>query len=388
MRNHIIFYLIYLFILSLFFTGCKKQEQTKYIIKNFDMKLGDTLGISLKNTGLPQNENDKIIASLSKVFNPRYCKAGDCYEIVTDTANNWLKFTYKTSGIEFYKVQKTSFGVLDSSKITKSTSTKTYTATGAIKTSLWEAMRAKNLAPELIINYAEVFSWQIDFLTEPRVGDMYKLVWDRIESDDGKIVKDTITGAQYISRGKAHTAILFVYPDGKNDYYNIQGESLRRAFLKAPLQFRRISSFFSNHRYHPILKIFRPHLGIDYAAPSGTPVSAIGDGRVAFKSWQGGFGNLLRIHHTNGYESFYGHLSGFARGLKTGDAVRQGQVVGFVGSTGLSSGPHLDFRMKKDRGFINFLTMKLPVVKNIEKKYKESFSLTAKKTLSEIAKIR
>lgn len=385
-KTNLIF--IYIFILALFFAGCKNKEQVKLTVKDFQVNQGDTLGTSLKATGLPQNENDKIISSLSKVFNPRYCKAGDSYELVVDSSNNWQKFTYKTSGIQFYNIQKTSTGIINSYKITKSTVTKTYSATGTIKSSLWEAMRAKNLPPELIISYAEIFSWQIDFLTETRVGDTYKLVWDRVESEDGKIVNDTITGAQYISGGKTHTAILFVYPDKKSDYYNIQGESLRRAFLKAPLQFRRISSFFTRARYHPILKIFRPHLGIDYAAPSGTPISSIGEGRVISKGWGGGFGNLLKIRHSNGYETWYGHMSHFASNIRLGSSVSQGQVIGYVGMTGLATGPHLDFRIQKDGSFINFLTMKLPVVKNIEKKYKESFSLTSQKMLSEIAKIR
>ncbi|MBN1622496.1 MAG: M23 family metallopeptidase [Endomicrobiales bacterium] len=249
-------------------------------------------------------------------------------------------------------------------------------------------MISNEIDPEVIISFAEIFAWQIDFLTEPRVGDVYKLVWEKtVTEHDGKTIEEKIIGAQYIASGHTNTAILFEHDNNKTGYYNINGDSLFKAFLKAPLQYRRISSFFSNRRFHPILKIYRPHHGIDYAAPIGTPVSAIGNGKVIFAGKKGGYGRLIRIKHSNGFESYYGHLHGYARGIKTGSYINQGQVIGYVGSSGLSTGPHLDFRMKKHGKFVNFLKLKIPPSKKIPEKEKPEFKKAVKNILTLLAKI-
>jgi murein DD-endopeptidase MepM/ murein hydrolase activator NlpD len=227
-------------------------------------------------------------------------------------------------------------------------------AAGEIKASLWEAMSARGVPPAVILDYADIFSWSVDFLTEVRDGDKWALAWEYGTDPSGRVVSQKITAASYegAETGRKTAAAA------AGGYYDENGESLRSMFLRAPLHYRRISSYFTYKRFHPILKYMRPHLGIDYAAPSGTPVSAVADGTVVFAGWKGGNGRLLVIRHGGGYETTYGHLSGYARGVRAGRRVSQGDLVAYVGSSGLSSGPHLDFRLKQNGKPLNFLKMK------------------------------
>jgi murein DD-endopeptidase MepM/ murein hydrolase activator NlpD len=169
-----------------------------------------------------------------------------------------------------------------------------------------------------------------------------------------------VIGTRYVNRDKEYLAFGFRDEDGKMEYYDYDGNSVRRVFLKSPLNFRRISSYFSNRRFHPILKVYRPHLGIDYAAPTGTPIVSIGDGRVAYVGWKGGFGKYVEIRHNNVYTTCYGHLSRYGKGVRKGARVSQGQVIGYVGATGLATGPHLDFRVKKFGSYVNPLRIEYP----------------------------
>ncbi len=229
-------------------------------------------------------------------------------------------------------------------------------ATGTLQNSLWEAMRAANVPPGVIMEFADIFAWKIDFLTEPRKGDSFALAWEARRTALGALCPPKITAAVY--RGaETGEERAYRYGDG---YYDEKGGSLRRAFLRAPLSYRRISSYFSKARFHPVLRIYRPHNGIDYAAPSGTPVSAVGDGTVTFKGRKGGYGNFIELRHGGSYITGYGHLRSFAKGLRNGKKVLQGEVIGYVGMTGLATGPHLDFSIKKNGRFVNFLKIDPP----------------------------
>ena len=225
-----------------------------------------------------------------------------------------------------------------------------------MENSLWEAMSGQSVPPSVIMEFADIFAWKIDFLTEPRKGDAFALLWEERRTALGAPCPAKILGAVY--RG-AETGEEYAFYYG-NSYYDEKGASLRRAFLRAPLSYRRISSYFSRSRFHPILRIYRPHYGIDYAAPSGTPVSAVADGTAAFAGWKGGYGKFIELRHGGTYVTGYGHLRSFAKGLKAGKKVSQGDVIGYVGMTGLATGPHLDFSIKKNGRFVNFLRLELP----------------------------
>jgi len=241
-------------------------------------------------------------------------------------------------------------------------------------------MKKEGISNELILNFADIFSWEIDFLTDPRKGDSFQMIWERYISPEGNVLMEgRILAAQYVNQGKKYTAIFYQDPEGHRGYFTPDGKSLRKSFLRSPLHYRRISSYFSYRRFHPILKIYRPHLGIDYAAPTGTPVSSIGDGVVIFAGWNGGFGKQVKIKHPNGYITSYGHLSRIAKGVRRGKKVYQGQVIGYVGATGLATGPHLDFRISKNGRYYNFLKMRLPRAASVKEAYFDDFN--KKKTL-------
>ena len=373
--------------LPLLLFSCAKPHEKPQTIKTFTLNQGDTLGESLAETELGSTERSQIISSLSKVMPMNKCRPGDKYEISFSSPDSYTSFKYFTAGFDYYLVVNSS-GTAVSEKKSKNAKKVTIEAKGTIKTSLWESMSAQNVSPEVIVNFADIFAWQIDFLTEPRVGDTYRFIYEKYVTDDGQVKYGDILAAQYNASGQVYTALLYTNSKGRKDYFSPEGKSLESAFLRAPLQFRRISSYFTLRRYHPILKIFRPHLGIDYAAPSGTPVSAIGEGTVMFAGRKGGLGNFIELRHANGYNSYYGHLLRFGSGIQHGRHVRQGQVIGYVGMSGLATGPHLDFRVSKEGSFINFLKLKFQSANRISDQDKEAFTIFKKNIFTRLAQIR
>jgi murein DD-endopeptidase MepM/ murein hydrolase activator NlpD len=217
------------------------------------------------------------------------------------------------------------------------------TAKGTIDSSLFAAGSAAGLRDATVMELAEVFRWDVDFVLDVSAGDSFTLVYEQL-AKEGQVVRDgKILAAEFVNDGKTYRAVRFVNAAGEADYYTPDGASLRKAFLKAPVQFSRISSVFNPRRKHPVLNTIRAHRGVDYAAPSGTPVLASGAGRVQYRGQKGGFGNVIEIAHSGGVVTRYGHLSSFAKGLAVGQKVNQGELIGRVGKTGLATGPHLHF---------------------------------------------
>jgi murein DD-endopeptidase MepM/ murein hydrolase activator NlpD len=264
------------------------------------------------------------------------------------------------------------------------------TAYGIITHSLYESIAKNNFSFEMASNLNNIFRWDIDFFHDLRPNDYYRLIYEEKEIDNPyrkeKISKiKSILAAEFNCSGKKHYAFLFKNEGDKYpDYYNEEGNSLRKQLLKAPLNFTRISSRFSKRRYHPILHHYMPHLGIDYAAPKGTPVQSAGNGTVIKASKTRGNGNYIKIRHNSNYISYYLHLSKFAKGIKYGTKVTQGQVIGYVGSTGYSTGPHLDYRIKKNGHFVNPRELKLPPAKPVADSIMQKFALLKDKYLTEL----
>jgi murein DD-endopeptidase MepM/ murein hydrolase activator NlpD len=217
------------------------------------------------------------------------------------------------------------------------------TTTAEIDSSLFMAAMAAGLRDATTMQLAEIFRWDVDFMLDLRQGDSFTVVYEQLLRDGENVGDGQIVAAEFINDGHRYRAVRFENAGGKADYYTPDGRSLRKSFLKAPVQFSRISSVFNPRRRHPVLNTIRAHKGVDYAAPTGTPVKAAGAGRVRFRGVKGGYGNLVEIEHSGGVTTRYGHLSRFAKGLSSGARVEQGQVIGFVGKTGLATGPHLHF---------------------------------------------
>jgi murein DD-endopeptidase MepM/ murein hydrolase activator NlpD len=238
-------------------------------------------------------------------------------------------------------------------------SLRTVLVRGVIATSLYEALLDLGERPALIADYTDIFGWEIDFFSEPQPGDSFAVLVQRKYADTTFIGYGSIVAARYRGAVGEFTACRFTDPEGHTDYYNPDGQSLRKTFLKSPLRFSRISSRFGSRR-HPILRVRRMHHGLDYVAPKGTLVSCVADGRVTVAGWQGGYGRLVEVAHAGGYVTRYGHLSGFGKGIRAGVAVVQGQTIGLVGSTGLSTDPHLHYEVRRHDSPTNPLKLNPP----------------------------
>jgi murein DD-endopeptidase MepM/ murein hydrolase activator NlpD len=225
------------------------------------------------------------------------------------------------------------------------------------------------------MRYADLLAWEVDFFTEPRNGDRVSIVVEEKHLDGELLGFGRILAAEYRGDRTGIRAVRYVDEAGNLDWYDDDGRSVRRAFLKSPLSFRRISSYFTARRRHPILKRVMPHWGVDYVAPQGTPVSALGAGVVTSAGRRGGFGNYVEVRHNSTYTTCYGHLWKFARGIRRGARVQQGDVIGYVGSTGLSTGPHLDFRVKKNGSYVNPLRIDSPPGRTVPATEKPRFEV-------------
>ncbi len=315
------------------------------------------------------------IASLSRpVFDVRKMKVGNPYTILftNDTVPEIAYFIYEEDEVSYITYQ-----LKDQLKVEKGAkplSRDTCTITGTIESSLWNSLVENGGDPALAAEMAEVYAWTIDFFGIQK-GDFYKVVYEDLKVEGKSIGIGKVLAANFNHMGSDLYAFRFT-SNGETGYYDDKGQNLQRAFLKAPLQFKRISSKFSHGRMHPILKIRRPHLGVDYAADYGTPVHTIGEGTVIEKGWnKGGGGNYLKIKHNGAYTTVYMHLAGFAKGISTGSRVHQGDVIGYVGSTGLSTGPHLDFRVFLNGTAIDPLKMESPPSEPVASQYMDQFSL-------------
>jgi len=244
-------------------------------------------------------------------------------------------------------------------------------SSGTIETSLWDAMINGGLHPSLVGDLSEIFAWTVDFFGLQK-GDNFKVVYEEFFIDGKSLGTGKIYAAQFNRTGSSITAIPFIQ-DGKESFFDIAGNSLRKAFLKAPLQFSRISSHFSSARMHPILRIVRPHYGVDYAAPVGTPVHSIGDGRIISATDEGGAGKMVKIQHNSVYATGYLHLSRFGEGVSPGKFVKQGDIIGYVGISGLSTGPHLDFRFYMNGSPVDPLKVDAPPVEPVSEENKGKF---------------
>ena len=310
--------------------------------------------VALQEAGLSNQEVAQIVGKLSSVVDTRKLQKRDTYSLSVE--NGQFVMLLLTQGFKRFFVANVE-GALVAGVSDVEIKTRIKTAAGEVKGSLFNSMLAQGLQVPLILDFTDAFSWTIDFNTDTRNGDKYAALWEEHYTSTGEITGQDLLAASYTGAETKSTTHAFYFED---DFYDETGKISKKMFLKSPISFRnyRISSRFSYGRLHPILKIRRPHLGIDYAAPVGTPVQAVADGTVRFTGWKGGFGNFLEIKHANGYTTMYGHLKSFGKGVKEGAKVKQGQTVGYIGSTGLSTGPHLDFRIKESNKFVDFLKMK------------------------------
>lgn len=332
----------------------RENLQTRDIPQQ-EFTVGDKpIYVALQESGLSNQQIAQIVSKLGTVADTRKLQKRDTYSLSVEDGQ--FVMLLLTQGFKRFFVANVE-GALVAGVSDVEIKTRIKTAAGEVKGSLFNSMLAQGLQVPLILDFTDAFSWTIDFNTDTRNGDKYAALWEEHYAATGEITGQDLLAAFYIGAENKTTTYAFYFED---DFYDETGKVSKKMFLKSPISFRnyRISSRFSYGRLHPILKIRRPHLGIDYAAPIGTPVQAVADGTVRFAGWKGGFGNFVEVKHANNYTTMYGHLKNFGKGVKVGAKVKQGQTVGYIGSTGLSTGPHLDFRVKEGNKFVDFLKMK------------------------------
>ncbi len=329
---------------------------------------GQTLYDIFLEEGLAISELQEIYRASKGVYDLRKVRPNRSYRITALNSGDALKvfsFMYSINDMEFLKVDRNSEGFEASLKKVPYR-VKYSLLEGVIRDNLIYAVGQTREHLQVAFELAEIFESEIDFLTDLREGDRFRILVEELWLGNAFKGYGKILAAEFINRGNRYQAYRYEL-DGEPGYFDEKGRSLRRALLKAPLRFRYISSRFSYRRRHPILRIYRPHLGVDYAAPKGTPVSAAGSGVIKYAGWKGQYGKCVIIRHPNGYETYYGHLSRIRKGIRRGVKVKQGQIIGYVGATGLVTGPHLDYRIKRFGKFINPLTMKAPRAKAVPK---------------------
>jgi len=344
------------------------------------IKRNGFLSSILLEHGVKMEEIDMAIKNSASVFDVRKIRSGKNYTLFLkkDSSARASYLVYEHDPTTCYV-----FSFNDSLNITpyrKEIKKVIKYASATIETSLWDAMLAGGMQPSLVSELSDIFAWSIDFFGLQK-GDSFKVIFEEMSIDEKPLGVGKIYGAQFSGSGSLIYAIPFIQ-DGKESFFDGEGNSLRKAFLKAPLQYSRVSSRFSGSRLHPILRIRRPHYGVDYAAPLGTPVVAIGDGRVTKAGVESGSGRVVRIVHNSIYSTAYLHLSRFGAGITSGAYVKQGDIIGYVGSSGLSTGPHLDFRFYKGGSPVDPLKVEAPPVEPVSEVNKEKFEKSKTVVLS------
>ncbi|SDC31082.1 M23 family metallopeptidase [Williamwhitmania taraxaci] len=334
-------------------------------IEKVPITRNQTLGTILNARNLSNAQIFELETKAAGVIDMRKIRAGNVLKFFTssDSLQRLAYMVYEVSPVEYVVF---SFGdsitVVKNQKDVVSIRRK---ASGTIQTSLWEAMVKDSLPPSLVLDLSDIYAWTIDFFAIQK-GDGFEVIYDELYIDKKSVGVGKIYGARFTHRGEPYLAVSFDQ-DSIQEYWDEIGNNLRKAFLKAPLKFSRISSRFSRSRFHPVLRIYRPHTGVDYAAPTGTPVMSIGDGTVIGRAYSGGGGNGVKIRHNASYSTGYLHLSAYGKGIHVGARVKQGQIIGYVGQTGYATGPHLDFRVWKNGTAVNPLLVKAPPVEPMKK---------------------
>ena len=359
--------------------GQRIREQT-ILPHNEKVSAGQNFKTALKKFGLSAEEAAGASAAAQRAFNLRQLRAGNTITVGRSVEGALREIDYKIDPDRMLKIVPEEGGF--TARISEIPSkTEVVAVTGRVDDSLFNAVEDAGESAELALRLAQIFGYDLDFYTDPRQGDTFRMVLEKKKYMNGETAGyGKIFAAEYENAGRKYQALLFYDPAGRPGYYAADGKSLQKAFLRSPLKFGApVTSHFSRSRFHPILKTYRPHMGTDYGAPVGTPVQTIGSGRVIFAGRKGGEGNMVQIAHFNGYETMYLHLSRMF--VHSGERVEIGKTIGLVGSTGLATGPHLDFRILQRGQYKNFERLGLPPSDPVSKKNWPEFAAVREKWL-------
>ena len=337
------------------------------------IKKDQSLSDILKEYGFSPQEIHRLREEVEPVYDMAKIKAGNEIRLFYEENGPFHYMEYDIDTETYLKIQKSSDSY-DAEILSIPVRTKIKLVWGVINDNLIQAVDDAGEKDSLAIAIADIFAWDIDFYADIRKNDSFELIFEKKYLDGNFIGYGNILAAQFINQGNTFQAFRFTYPDTKEwDYFNPEGKSLRKEFLKSPINGARITSRFSHSRFHPVWKVYRPHYGVDYGAPVGTPVQATADGTVIFVGRNGAAGRMVRIRHKNFYETMYLHLRSYGSGIRKGAKVTSGQTVGYVGSSGTSTGPHLDYRIKYHEKYVNPLAHKFKPVAPLREEYRNEF---------------
>jgi murein DD-endopeptidase MepM/ murein hydrolase activator NlpD len=320
---------------------------------------GKPFFVEMQKAGVSPLDIQNLVQATRHIFNFKKVQPGQKYSIYAD----------RQGGLDSLKFIVDQEKILNVAKVGATYQTRIdtipflyerFVTQAVINQSIFMSLQGLDADPELANRLAAIFGWDIDFFKDIRKGDTFSILYEKKVYENGRTQLGDVLAARIVCQGHEHNAFRYQSKDGLTNYFDAQGKSLQKSLLRAPLEFSRVSSNFSYHRFHPVKRHYAPHMGVDYAAPYGTPIRATGDGTVAEATRQAGNGNYIKIRHNSRYETYYLHLSRFGKGVRAGARVSQGQVIGYVGSTGVSTGPHLDYRIKTNGAFVNPRTIQLP----------------------------
>jgi murein DD-endopeptidase MepM/ murein hydrolase activator NlpD len=348
-----------------------------------EIKSGDNLADIFSREGISPQQLYKIMNLGGAAHNLTKIYPGQTLRLLTDNESGLIKLEYQIDKMNLLEVRRT--GDIFEISTTYHTPERHITnASGFINSSLFLAAQKAGLSDNMTMELASIFGWDIDFALDIRKGDKFVVLYDELYLEGEKVGEGHILAATFINQGKTYQAVRYTDESGVTEYYSPDGKNMRKAFLRTPVEYTRISSGFSLGRRHPILNRIRAHKGVDYAAPTGTPVKTTANGKIIFRGKKGGYGNTIIVQHGSKYSTLYGHLSRFKSGLYSGSSIKQGQVIGYVGMTGLATGPHLHYEFRIDGVHHNPLTVKLPAAEPLNK---ESLADFRQKAASLIGKL-
>lgn len=361
-------------------------EPNQYDYKTIEVKKGDTLTHVFKRAGLKLSQVNYITQAGKEGKKLTRLTPGEKFEIASSDEGELLHLVYHKDKTNKYVLNKHADGFTIDHEAREYDRRVTHT-TGTIKTSLFEAAVEAGLSDNVTMDLAHIFGWDIDFALDIRKGDQFVVMYEELYLDGERVGNGNILAAEFTNRGKSYKAVRYTDDNGNSNYYAEDGKSMRKAFLRTPVDFTRISSRFGN-RYHPTLKRKKKHHGVDYAAPRGTPIKAAGDGKIVWRARKGGYGKTVIIKHGTKYSTLYAHMNSYNRKARKGSYVKQGQVIGYVGTTGRSTGPHLHYEFRVNGVHRNPLTVKLPDAESIKKKYKSDFLQKSRPLLAQLDLIK
>ncbi|QLC72584.1 peptidoglycan DD-metalloendopeptidase family protein [Pseudomonas sp. LPB0260] len=355
--------------------------------KTISVANGDTLSTLFAKVGLSATTLHAVLNSSKEAKQFSRLKVGQKLEFQLTPDGELESLHSKLSDLESISLAKTDKGFAFKRDLIKPEVRSAY-ARGVIKSSLFLSAKRAGLSHGLTMDLANIFGYDIDFAMDIREGDAFELIYEEKVANGKPVGSGEILSARFTNRGKTFTAVRYTDKQGNTSYYSADGTSMRKAFIRTPVDFARISSRFSNGRRHPILNKIRAHKGVDYAAPRGTPIKAAGDGKIALAGRKGGYGNTVVIQHGSRYRTLYAHMQGFAKGIRTGGSVKQGQIIGYIGTTGLSTGPHLHYEFQVNGTHVDPLSQKLPMADPIARNEKQRFLQLSKPLMARMDKER